>query len=229
MPSAPSTIGLLGGSFDPIHRAHLALAQAALDELGLAQVRFLPAGQPWQKTGLASAEARAAMVRLAIDSVALASPTAMTLDRRELDRPGATYTIDTLRSVRAQLGPQTGLVLLIGGDQLQRFDTWHGWESILDYAHLGIAPRSGDAVTPTPRLQAWYDAHRAEPSVLQAAAAGSIIEISMPPADVSATEIRQLLRATRSAAVDARLARLLPDAVLDYIRAHRLYASDPVA
>jgi nicotinate-nucleotide adenylyltransferase len=225
MPPVTSTIGLLGGSFDPIHRAHLALAQAALDDFGLTQVRFLPAGQPWQKTGLASAEARAAMVRLAIDSGATAK---LALDRRELDRPGPTYTIDTLRSLRAELGPATGIVLLIGGDQLQRFETWQAWESILDYAHLGIAPRSGEAVTPGPSLQAWYDAHRAAPGVLQAAAAGSIIEVRMPPADVSATEIRQLLRAPRTAAVDARLAQLLPEAVLDYIRAHRLYASDPI-
>jgi len=218
-------IGLLGGTFDPIHVAHLQLARTAIAHLGLAQVRFLPAGQPWQKPDVSPAAARADMVELALHG-----ESRMSIDRREIDRPGPTYTIDTLRELRAELGADVALVLLLGDDQLQRFDSWREWRAIIELTHLGVAARPGDAAMADAghgELADWLRAHRAPPGSAPRAAGGSIFRIPMAPIDCSATEIRHLVRAAATPQELDRLARLLPAAVLDYIRLHRLYGTDP--
>ncbi|MCS7100073.1 MAG: nicotinate (nicotinamide) nucleotide adenylyltransferase [Burkholderiaceae bacterium] len=211
-----AAIGLLGGSFDPVHVGHLMLARAARDALDLAQLRFVPAGQPWQKATLvAPAEHRLRMLQLAIDG-----EPRFFIDRIELDRPGPSYTIDTLRALRAQLA-DTPLVLVIGADQMQRFDTWREWREIPRYAHLAVARRNDAVLTLTWPLAEFYNAHWAPR--LPDAPAGSVLDLPMPPSDASATEIRALLKQPPAAARDARLAQLLPPAVLDYIRVHHLY------
>lgn len=212
-------IGLLGGSFDPIHCGHLQLARDALRALALAQVRFVPAGQPWQKAIATAAAHRARMVELAIrDEPRFA------LDRSELERQGATYTIDTLRALRAALGGEVPLVLLIGGDQMQRLDTWREWTRLLEFAHLGVARRNDAVLTLSWTLQEYFNAHWAQPGAVHERPAGAIVEVEMSPVDASATEIRALLAQPASAARDARLAALVPAAVLDYIRANSLYS-----
>jgi nicotinate-nucleotide adenylyltransferase len=213
-----SPIGLLGGSFDPIHRGHLQLAGDALRALALAQVRFVPAGQPWQKAVATPAEHRARMVELAIrDEPRFA------LGRHEIERAGPTYTVDTLRALRAMLGPEVPLVLLIGGDQMQRLDTWREWKRLLDLAHLGVARRNDAVLTLSWALQEYFNTHWAPPTAVHERPAGAIVEIEMTPVDASATEIRALLAQPASAARDARLAAIVPAAVLDYIRANSLY------
>ena len=211
-------LGLLGGSFDPIHAGHLALARAARDGLQLAELLLIPAAQPWQKDELTPAEHRARMVELAI-----AGEPRMRLERCELDRGGSSYTIDTLRELRARFGPQTPLVLVIGADQMERFDTWHDWQSILQFAHLGVARRNDAVLVLSYELQDFYNRHWSRREDFSSAAAGCVVEIDMVPHDVSATEARALLGAPRSAAGDARLAQVVPATVLDYIRAHSLY------
>lgn len=212
-----SAIGLLGGSFDPIHVGHLQLARDARAQLELAEVRFLPAGQPWQKQVVASAAQRAHMIELAIRG-----EPGFALDMHEIERPGATYTIDTLRALRAALGDEVPLVLIIGGDQMQRLDTWREWEHLLDCAHLAVARRNDAVLTLSWPLQEFFNSHWARPDAV-GQPNGSIVEIEMTPVDASATEIRALLREPPSAQRDARLAALVPAAVLDYIRAHNLY------
>lgn len=209
-------IGLLGGSFDPVHVGHLALARAARDVLGLTEVRFIPAAQPWQKGELAAAEHRVRMLELA-----LAGETRFAIDRCELARGGASYTIDTLRALRAQLA-DTPLVLVIGADQMQRFDTWREWREVPKFAHLAVARRNDAVLTLSWTLQEFYN-ERWAPK-LPATPAGCVVDLPMTPSDASATEIRALLKQPPSAARDARLAALVPAPVLDYIRAHRLYA-----
>jgi nicotinate-nucleotide adenylyltransferase len=211
-------IGLLGGSFDPIHVGHLALARAALDRLGLAEVRFIPAGQPWQKGEITDAAHRAKMVALAI-----AGEPRFALDMHEIERPGPSYTIDTLRALRAALGPDTPLVLVIGADQMQRLDTWRDWQRLLDLAHIAVARRNDAVLTLPWPLQEFYNEHWAQPAQLRDRPAGCVVDLDMAPVDASATEIRALLRAPASPARDARLAQIVPAAVLDYIRAHDLY------
>ena len=215
---ATTALGLLGGSFDPIHAGHLQLARDALVQLKLAEVRFVPAGRPWQKGELTDAAHRAAMVLAAIR----AEPR-FALDMREIERCGPTYTIDTLRELRAALAPQTPLVLIMGSDQFQRLDTWRDWSRLLDHAHIAVARRADAVLTPGYALQEFFNAHWARPAALHEAAHGRIVELAMTPVDASATEIRALLAQPPSPARDARLAEIVPPAVLDYIRAHHLY------
>jgi len=211
-------IGLLGGSFDPIHRGHLQLAQDALAQLGLAELRFLPAGRPWQKAELTDSAHRAAMVLAAIRG-----EPRFVLDMREIERPGPTYTIDTLRELRRALGDEVSLVLVIGSDQYERLDTWRDWRQLLDHAHLAVARRADSVLAPNWTLQEYFNAHWARPATIHAEPQGRIVEIAMTPVDASATGIRALLAQPPDAGRDARLAAVVPAAVLDYIHAHRLY------
>lgn len=211
-------IGLLGGSFDPIHVGHLALARAALERLALAELRFIPAGRPWQKGEITDAAHRARMVALAI-----AGEPRFVLDMHEIERPGPSYTIDTLRALRASLGADTPLVLVLGADQMQRLDTWRDWSHLLDFAHIACARRNDAVLALSWPLQEFYNAHWARPAQLAGRPAGCIVDLEMAPVDASATEVRALLRAPASPERDARLAQIVPRAVLDYIRAHDLY------
>ncbi len=211
-------IGLLGGSFDPIHAGHLQLARDALVQLALTEVRFLPAGQPWQKGPITDAAHRAAMVLAAIRG----EPRFL-LDVREIERSGPTYTVETLRELRAALGEQLPLVWIVGSDQFMRLDTWRDWRQLLDHAHLAVARRADALLTPGYALQEYFNAHWARPHAVQQAAGGRIVEIEMTPVDASATEIRALLAQPPSPARDGRLAEIVPAPVLDYIRDNHLY------
>jgi len=211
-------IGLLGGSFDPIHFGHLQLARDALTQLRLAEVRFVPAGQPWQKAVVTDAAHRAHMVELAIRG-----EQRFALDMHEIERNGPTYTIDTLRAMRGALGAETPLVFIIGGDQVARLDTWHEWQHLLDFANLAVARRNDAVLTMSWPLQEYYNSHWVRAETASKRPSGSIVEIDMTPVDASATEIRTLLAQPSSRARDARLAAILPAQVLDYIRANSLY------
>jgi nicotinate-nucleotide adenylyltransferase len=211
-------IGVLGGSFDPIHIGHLQLARDALEQLRLSEVRFIPAGQPWQKEEMTDAALRAAMLLAAIRD-----EPRFVLDMREVERAGPTYTIDTLREMRAALGDDVPLVLIMGSDQFERLDTWRDWTMLLDYAHLAVARRADAVLMPNYTLQEYFNAHWAPPDAVRNAAAGHIVEVTMTPVDASATEIRALLGQPPSLARDARLADIMPAAALDYIRTHNLY------
>lgn len=199
---AQRRIGVYGGSFDPPHLAHLALARMARDALALDELRLLPAGQPWQKAGRlqAGAAQREAMLRLLV-----AGEPQLVVDPRELRRPGASYTIDSLREL-AREHADAELFLVIGADQFETLDTWREADAILGLARLAVAPRDGQRPRPP---QAW---------------AGRAIawrEIPLPPIDISATEIRR-----RVAAGDT-IAPLVGDAVAGYIDQHQLYRASP--
>ena len=211
-------IGLLGGSFDPIHVGHLQLGRDALAHLPVEEVRFLPAARPWQKEGVSDAAHRVRMVELA-----LAGEPRFVLDAQEIDRGGTTYTVDTLRALRQGAWSQASLVLIMGSDQFQRFDTWREWETICDLAHLAVARRAGVAADLNPTLEELWRRRQCGPAELAHRTGGGIVEFPMSPVDASATEARRLL-ANPQAGAESRLARLLPAAVLDYIRAHHLYA-----
>jgi len=215
----PRPIGLLGGSFDPIHVGHLQLARDARDRLGLAEVRLIPAAQPWQKGPITDGAQRAHMVQLAI-----AGEPGLVLDMHEIERGGPSYTIDTLRALRAALGSAQPLVLVIGADQMARLDTWHEWQALLEVAHIAVAHRNASAPALNRALQAFHAAHCADASVLRTRPYGAIVDLPMTPVAASATEIRALLSTPPSRARDARLAALVPAPVLLYIRRQGLYA-----
>jgi nicotinate-nucleotide adenylyltransferase len=211
-------VGIFGGSFDPIHAGHLALARAARDALHLDALLLVPAARPWQKSPITEPEHRAAMVELAI-----ADEPALQIERCELERTGASYTIDTLRELRARYGTDTALVLVIGADQMERLDTWHEWRALLDHAHLGVARRNDAVLVLSRELQAYYNDHWVPAGEWRNQPAGNVIEVDMPPHDASATEVRGLLASPSGAGRDTRLAQIVPAPVLDYIRAHHLY------
>ncbi len=215
-------IGLLGGSFDPVHRAHLAMADAFAVALALDEVLFIPASRPWQKNGLlASGEEREAMLALAL-AAHVAPRGQYTVDGRELAREGKTYTIDTLAGLRAELGPDVSLTFLIGADQLVHLDTWKDWSSLWDLAHVAAATRPGfDAGTLPAAVAGQWKARLAPAATLHDTAHGHAYLLDDLALDVSGTDIRHAL-ADDSGGAD-RLSHLVPPVVLDYIRQHRLY------
>ena len=222
--------GYLGGTFDPVHRGHLQLGRDALAQLGLASITFVPAGDPWQKR-----DATPRSERLRMLEIALASFPGATIDRREIDRPGPTYTVDTLRALRAELGPEQAIVWILGEDQLRRLDTWSRWEDLFALAHVAHARRPGaEATLPLPVVRA-LEARRADAAVLRATPAGAVVEFPMQAVDCSATRIRRhLARPAVCAGVDdasgdadgGGFARdMLPPGVLEYILSRNLYGT----
>jgi nicotinate-nucleotide adenylyltransferase len=190
-------VGLFGGSFDPVHNAHVALARTALDQLRLDELRWIPVGQPWQKARrLASGADREAMVRLAI-----AGEPRFVLDRSELRRRGVSYTLDTVREYAAA-APGDERVLILGQDQYASLHTWRDWRELLGLVTLAIANRPGAVLSVNPQI-----AQVAHQTVL------------LPMMDVSSTEIRRRIEAGEP------IAGLVPDAVARYIDQRRLYAA----
>jgi nicotinate-nucleotide adenylyltransferase len=220
-----SCVALLGGSFDPVHQGHVALAEFFAKLLRPDQLRIVPAGQPWQKTtGLQASDAdRVAMLELAFaQAVFPAGMDRVTIDLQEIERKGPTYTIDTLRQVRAEIGAQASLVFLMGADQLQGLDTWREWRTLFELAHIGVAARPGyqldDAAMP-PAVAEELARRRAAPDQLCAAPAGLVCVVHTLAVDISATQIREAL----SSGGDAN--SFLAPVVLDYIQQHNLYKS----
>lgn len=208
---------ILGGSFDPVHNGHLALAAYFAKLLQPDEVRVIPAGQPWQKDKLtATATQRIEMLQLAFAT----QPFPVRLDLREIERGGATYSIDTLRTLRAELGQQASIVFLLGADQLQQLDTWREWRQLFEHAHLCAAARPGYSIE-TARLP---DDIAREFS----RRAGTLEQIRKTPhgltylahdlsVDASATGIRTALQRGE------KPASLMPPVVLDYIQQFHLY------
>lgn len=197
-------IGLFGGSFDPVHDGHLALATSALEHLKLDAVRWVPAGQPWQKADrpLTAGEHRAAMVRLAI-----LGQQRFAIDETELRRDGPSYTIDTLDVLHRAM-PAAELVLVIGADQYARLHTWYEWRALLSRVTLAVAIRDGGSIRGSPEVQAAW--HRVEP-------------LPMPPVAISSTQVRE--RVARGEDIRA----MVPTPVARYIELHQLYRETPPA
>jgi nicotinate-nucleotide adenylyltransferase len=212
---------LLGGSFDPVHRGHVALARLFCDLLHPDELRVIPAGNPYQKTaGLRTTPAqRIAMLELAFHAAGLP----MTIDRQEVARAAPSYTVDTLRAVRAELGPDASLVFLMGADQLQHLDTWHDWRALFALAHIGVGARPGYDLAALPAAVAAEITPRlGRPADLHATPAGRVLLADTLAVDASATALRRDLASVGASAASA------PDSpiaatVLDYIQHHQLY------
>ena len=204
-------IGVRGGTFDPIHTAHLRATQEVAEALSLNQVRFIPGKLPPHRSQpVATAEQRLAMVKLAI-----ASNQRFVADDRELRREGYSYTVDTLRSLRQELGESEPLVLILGLDAFQGFTRWHEWESITTLAHLAVTSRPDYTAQP---LQAWAQAMQTENAEdLRNSPAGKLFFTDTTALAISATDIRHQQQERRS------IRYLLPDAVYDYIQHQNLY------
>ena len=197
--NSPRRIGIFGGSFDPVHNAHVALARLALAELALDELRWVPAGQPWQKARpLTPAVHREAMVALAIAGIPR-----FALERCELERSGPSYTLDTVRTLQAA-EPDAAWFLVIGQDQYAGFHSWQGWQELLTRVTLAIANRPDASPA-------------ADPQVLQVPHAA----VSLPMMEVSSTDIRERLAAGEP------IDDLVPPAVARYIDLYHLYPRAP--
>lgn len=217
-------VGIFGGTFDPIHNGHLALARRFVDLLQLTELVLLPAGQPWQKAGVSAPEHRLAMTRAAAASLSL-DGVQITVATDEIDRHGDTYTVDTLAHWREREGADASLALLMGADQLVKLDSWHQWKRLFDYAHICVETRAGfDIATLPAAVAAELEARRASPDVLRASPHGHMHIDETLLLDVSATAIREAAR-TMQGATEARaqLQDQVPRAVWDYIVQHHLY------
>ena len=220
-PSATPCVALLGGSFDPVHAGHVALARLFVDLLAPGQLRIIPAGNPYQKAPLhASAAERIAMLQLAFDAAGLA----IVIDRQEVEREGASYTIDTLRQIRAEVGPDAALVFLMGADQLMHLDSWRDWRALFDHAHIGVAARPGYslAAASLPAVVAeQISVRQGSLDQLRTTPSGRVFLAETLAVDISATQIRAALRGDRQGSLEA--CSLIAPVVLDYIQQHHLY------
>jgi len=206
-------IGIYGGTFDPVHFGHLRPALEVQEALGLKEVRFVPAGQPPHRDmPYATAAQRLAMLRAAIDD-----QPGFVVDEREVQRAGPSYMVDTLASLRAELGAQP-LCLILGYDAFLGLASWHQWPRLLELAHLVITHRPGwnnddlDAV-----LQDLITQHAKTAAQLSQTPAGGVTLVEVTQLDISATRIREQLRAGQ----DIRY--LLPEVVYEMIREQNLY------
>ncbi len=213
---SPRRVGIFGGSFDPVHNAHLALAQAALQALQLDELRWIPAGNPWQKArSLSDAQHRVAMVQLA-----LGDEPRFVLDCMEVQRSGPSYTLDTVRELLASKKASTSAdnamaavaaaastqwFLIIGQDQYSSLHTWRHWRELLGLVTLAVANRPGD--------------NRAAHADVQRLAHHMV---PLPMLDISSTQIRQRVAAGQD------ITPLVPPAVARYIEKHGLYRSPSV-
>jgi nicotinate-nucleotide adenylyltransferase len=196
-------IGVLGGTFDPIHIGHLVVADEVTARLGLAEVLFVPAGQPWLKanTSISAAKHRVQMVRLAI-----ASKPYLKLSTMEIERSGPTYTVDTIKKLREQLGTDDELFFILGWENLEDLPRWHQPELLISMCRLVAVPRVG---CPVPDLGSLEEVI---PGVSQRA-----ILLDKPEIDISASVIRERV------ALGLSISHLVPEAVEKYIKQHKLY------
>ena len=213
-------IGILGGTFDPIHYGHLRLAEELGERLRLEEVRLFPSGTPPHR----SAPAVTADHRLAMTRLAAAGNARFAVDDRELRRAGPGYTFDTLKELRADLGDERPLALLLGADAFLEFATWHRWREIFGLAHVAVAHRPGFPVErwaermPEPLAREYSARLMQQPLAIHLSPAGGVVIVPFTALEISATAIRDMLHAGASPRY------LLPGAVLDYIRSHGLYS-----
>jgi nicotinate-nucleotide adenylyltransferase len=212
-----------GGTFDPVHNGHLAIACAVREALA-ADVRLLPAADPPHKGPThADAARRARMLDLAI-----AGERGVSVDRRELMRDGPSYTIDTLRDLRSELGTRVPIVWLVGSDSLAELHTWHRWRELFDYAHVLAVKRPGSHVDAVeierraPEVHAEVYPRWRDPEEFQGSPAGAfgVFELAQPRPE-SSTELR------RRIALGEPWQDWVPPAVAEYIGRHQLYAGRP--
>ncbi len=218
MPDGDSGIlGLFGGTFDPLHVAHLRLGLEAREALALAELCFIPAGRP----ALRDAPRCSAAHRLAMVQRALAGMPGCSVDAAEAeDATHTSYTIDTLERQRRRHGPLRPLVLLLGADAFARLEAWQRWRELFDLAHIAVATRPGHemrAGADGAALDAEFKARRGIAADLAGAPAGRIVPFAITPLEISASAIRD--RLGRGASVRY----LVPDPVLDYIETHQIY------
>lgn len=206
-----SLLVFYGGTFDPVHDGHLAIARAARDRLS-AQVRLMPAADPPHRAPPgADAEQRARMLDLAV-----AGEAGLIVDRRELRREGRSYTVETLREVRAEVGPGQALALLVGADSFLDLPKWREWQALFELAHFVVAERPGSVLDPI-RTGFAQGRETADIATLRSEPAGRVYRLNQPLHAESASQVRALMAAGEP------WREHVPAPVAAYIERHGLY------
>jgi nicotinate-nucleotide adenylyltransferase len=208
-------LGILGGTFNPIHNGHLHLAERLQQTLGFEAVRFMPAAIPALKdVPSVSAEQRADMVKLAI----INHPT-FEIDTRELERAGPSYTIDSLISLRKELGDEVSICWLIGSDAFAKLNTWHRWSELLNYCHFLVVKRPhSEQLNWNAEVESLLESHEtSEVETIKNSASGKILIQEIEALDISSTQIRQHIASKED------VHNLIPSNVINYIQKYHLY------
>lgn len=206
-------IGVYGGTFDPIHYGHLRTALEVRGKLGLSELRLIPSSQPPHRDQpTASAESRLEMLQLAVQDMP-----GFVIDTRELERKGASYMVDTLKSIRDEIG-ESPLLLITGTDAFENLTDWHQWQKLFDYAHFIVMSRPGSRHVIVEMDSFFQDRLTESKFDLEREGFGRLFFQEVTQLDISATQIRRLIIKKESPRF------LLPDSIIEYIRQHRLYA-----
>jgi nicotinate-nucleotide adenylyltransferase len=210
-------VGILGGTFNPIHFGHLRMAQELADVLQLNELRFIPSANPPHKsTPEVNSASRAEMVKIAIADNPL-----FKFDGRELQRKGASYTIDTLISLREELGEDSVLILLMGSDAFVFLNSWHRWDELLNYCHIVLVQRpiinQKHSKLPEDLEGLLHNHYTEQVADLTSKSTGLIHMQKITAQEISSTKIRSMLKMQKSPRY------LMPEIVIDYINQHQLY------
>ena len=206
-------VGVLGGAFDPVHIGHLRGAMAVLDHLGLQRVDLLPAAQsPLKDSAHLDAVHRLAMLEAAVCDVP-----GLGIDSRELDRPGPSFTIDSLTAIREESEAGRPIIWIMGSDGLATLPNWSRWEQLLELAHIVVMDRPGAAPMPA-AVGLWLERHQASADWLLNHPSGGVLMLQQPLLDIASSAIRELIASGKSPRF------LLPEAVMEYIARHDLFA-----
>lgn len=213
------TIGVFGGTFDPVHNAHIQMALSALSKLDLDEVRLIPCHQPPHRDQpqLTSRQ------RLHLLELATAHHPSLLVDDRELKRSGPSWTVDTLRDLRQEFGEQVSIVLLMGADAYSSLNSWHQWQQLPKLAHIAVFLRPGYSLPDSGPLSEYLDrSSSGQPLLLgiQNQPSGLVAALDQSQVDLSATYVREQLG-------KGRLPSGLDPAVSHYIVQHQLYGYKP--
>jgi|TARA_R110000744_G_scaffold58710_6_gene122510 nicotinate-nucleotide adenylyltransferase len=209
-----SGVAIMGGTFDPIHNGHLRTAVEVLDRYQYSELRLIPCFQPVHK-GQPSVSPQQ---RLEMAKLAISGDSRLRVDSREMDREGPSYSVDTLRDIRSEIGPNESLIMVLGMDSFLSLPTWQNWQELIQYSHLLVVSRPGWEPDLISELSAFCENYRAASShELQCAPSGRVWFETLTPLGISSSMIRALARKNES------IAYLLPEPVQKYIEQHQLY------
>jgi nicotinate-nucleotide adenylyltransferase len=208
-------IGILGGTFDPVHNGHIRMAIECYERLDLEEVRIIPLHTPPHRHQPAASPAQ----RFKMLDMATEKLDEITVDVCELEKGGVSYTIDTVRLMRERFRGSS-LCLLMGMDAFNVMHTWRHWKELLDYVHIVIAERPGSLISPdNPDLKDLMDCHQTDSlSQLHDSPCGRIFKIAVPLLDISSTQIRDIFLTGRNPSM------LLPENVIEYVKAGHIYS-----
>lgn len=209
-----SGLAIMGGTFDPVHNGHLRTAVEILDRYHYSALKLVPCYQPVHKgrPGVSPAQ------RLEMAKLAVSGDDRLSVDSREMDRQGPSYSVDTLRDIRSEIGPDESLIMVLGMDSFLSLPTWQDWQELVQYTHILVVSRPGWEPDLISELGAFCENYRAASShELQCAPSGRVWFETLTPLGISSSMIRALARKNES------IAYLLPEPVQKYIQEHQLY------